>query len=123
MSLCASEVTSNAAQIDKLKFVGRLYQPQMRLDLFLKLSRLCPGRSLAQKLCDAGLVSINGKPAKSAHSVKPADEISLRIRNRLRIVCVTSVPTARSVAKTEAATLYTTIKDEELDDSTVSLSV
>ena len=45
----------------------------MRLDLFLKASRLSPGRTLAQKLCDAGLVSINHQPAKSAHAVKSGD--------------------------------------------------
>lgn len=87
----------------------------MRLDFFLKVSRLCSGRSLAQKLCDAGLVSINGKPAKSAHSVKAEDEISMRVRNRLLIVRVNSVPTTRSVSKTEAVGLFTTINDEEID--------
>jgi len=88
----------------------------MRLDLFLKVSRLCSGRSLAQKLCDAGLVSINGKPAKSAHSVKPADEIAMRVRNRLLTVRVNCIPTARSVSKTEAASLYELVKDDELSD-------
>ena len=65
----------------------------MRLDLFLKASRLCPRRPIAQKLCDAGLVSINGKPAKSAHSVKPGDEITMRIRSRLLTVRVNDLPT------------------------------
>lgn len=95
----------------------------MRLDLFLKISRLCSGRSIAQKLCDAGLVSINGKPTKSAHSVKPGDEIRMRIRNRLLTVRVSSIPGTRSVSKIEAAGLYTTIKDEELSDSQGRLSV
>jgi ribosomal 50S subunit-recycling heat shock protein len=36
----------------------------MRLDLFLKASRICPRRTIAQKLCDAGLVLLNGAPAK-----------------------------------------------------------
>ena len=94
----------------------------MRLDLFLKLSRLCSGRSLAQKLCDAGLVSINGKTAKSAHTVKPDDEIVVRVRNRLLTVRVNSIPTARSVSKTAAVSLYTTINDEELSDPRDGLS-
>jgi ribosome-associated heat shock protein Hsp15 len=88
----------------------------MRLDLFLKVSRLCAGRSQAQRLCEAGLVSINGSPAKSAHSVKPEDEIVMRVRNRLLIVRVNSIPVKRSVSKAEAASLYATIKDEELSD-------
>jgi ribosomal 50S subunit-recycling heat shock protein len=89
----------------------------MRLDLFLKVSRLCSRRSIAQKLCDAGLVSINGRPAKSAHSVKPEDAITIRIRNRLLTVRVTLVPPARSVSKAEATSLYEILKDEELSES------
>lgn len=88
----------------------------MRLDLFLKASRLCPRRPLAQKLCDAGLVSLNGKAAKSAHSVKPEDEITIRIRNRLLTVRVSALPAGRSVSKTEAPGLYQIIKDEEVSD-------
>ena len=88
----------------------------MRLDLFLKASRLCPRRPMAQKLCDAGLVSLNGKPAKSAHSVKPEDELTIRIRSRLLTVRVSAIPAGRSVSKTEAASLYQIIKDEEVSD-------
>ena len=95
----------------------------MRLDLFLKVSRLCSGRSQAQKLCEAGLVSINGNPAKSAHSVKPEDEIVMRIRNHLLPVRVERIPTARSVSKAEATSLYTTIFDEELSDVQGGLSL
>ena len=89
----------------------------MRLDLFLKVSRLCSRRSIAQKLCDAGLVSINGRPAKSAHDVKVEDVITMRIRNHLLTVRVKLVPTARSVSKTEATDLYEIVKDEELNES------
>ncbi len=88
----------------------------MRLDLFLKVSRLCTGRSQAQKLCEAGLVSINGNPAKSAHSVKPEDEIVMRVRNHLLTVRVEKIPTARSVSKAEATTLYAIISDEMVND-------
>jgi ribosomal 50S subunit-recycling heat shock protein len=89
----------------------------MRLDLFLKVSRLCSRRSIAQKLCDAGLVSINGRPAKSAHNVKVEDVITMRIRNHLLTVRVNLVPTARSVSKTAATDLYEIVKDEELSES------
>jgi ribosomal 50S subunit-recycling heat shock protein len=94
---------------DKLKFLF-----SMRLDLFLKASRLCPRRPLAQKLCDAGLVSINGHPAKSAHPVKPGDEITIRIRSRLQTVSVNALPGGRSVSKAEAAKLYQVLLDEEI---------
>ena len=88
----------------------------MRLDLFLKVSRLCPRRPIAQKLCDAGLVSVNNKPAKSAHSVKPGDEIAMRIRSRLLTVRINNLPTSRSVSKSDAITLYEVIKDEDLGE-------
>jgi len=86
----------------------------MRLDLFLKASRLASGRTLAQKLCDAGLVSINHKPAKSAHVVKPGDEITIRSRTRLLVVRIATVPATRNTARREAASLYEVIEDERL---------
>jgi ribosomal 50S subunit-recycling heat shock protein len=47
----------------------------MRIDLFLKASRLCLRRSVAQELCDAGAVEVNGAPAKSSRAVRVGDEI------------------------------------------------
>ena len=88
----------------------------MRLDLFLKASRLCSGRTLAQKLCDAGLVSINHKPAKSAHVVKQGDELAIRTRTRLLVVRIATVPATRNTARREAALLYEVIEDERLID-------
>jgi ribosomal 50S subunit-recycling heat shock protein len=87
----------------------------MRLDLFLKASRLCPRRSVAQKLCDAGLVSINGAPAKSAHSVKAGDEISLRRNDNTTLLRVLAVPQGRQISRTEAGSLYETLSDERVE--------
>lgn len=92
---------------------------RMRLDLFLKASRLCAGRSSAQKLCDAGLVSLNNKPAKSAHAVKPGDQIEIKTRTRLLVVVIEAVPATRNTARKEATALYRVIEDERLvDDAT-----
>lgn len=77
----------------------------MRLDVFLKLSRLCPRRSIAQKLCDAGLVLVNGHKAKSAHAVKVGDQITIRVRDAETEIRVLSVPAARNVAKRDASNL------------------
>ena len=88
----------------------------MRLDLFLKASRLCPGRTQAQKLCDAGRVSINHKPAKSAHAVKPGDEIAIRTRTRLLIIRIEAVPATRNTPRKEASALYQVIEDQCLVD-------
>jgi len=88
----------------------------MRLDLFLKVSRLCSRRTLAQKLCDAGRVSINGSPAKSSHAVKAGDEILIRHQHKLTTVCVLSIPNARQTSRKEAGTLYEILSDELLDE-------
>ena len=88
----------------------------MRLDLFLKASRLSGRRSLAQKLCDTGRVAINGHPAKSAHAVKAGDEILIRRHHKLTNVRVLSVPTARQTSREEATTLYEVVSEESLDE-------
>ncbi|HBB98204.1 MAG TPA: heat-shock protein Hsp15 [Blastocatellia bacterium] len=87
----------------------------MRLDLFLKLTRLCPRRSVAQQLCDAGIVFINGRPAKSSHAVKPADEIVIRRREHEITVRVLSVPAVRNIPRREASSLIEVISERELE--------
>ena len=49
----------------------------MRLDKFLKVSRLIKRRTVANEACDAGRVMVNGKPAKAAVNVKVGDEIEI----------------------------------------------
>ena len=91
----------------------------MRLDLFLKASRLSGRRTLAQKLCDAGRVSLNGKTAKSSHAVKVGDEISIRRHQTLTTVRVVSIPTARQTSRKEASVLYEVVSEEVLDEDQV----
>jgi ribosomal 50S subunit-recycling heat shock protein len=55
----------------------------VRLDLFLKMSRLIKRRSLAKEICDAGCVQINGRIAKAGAEVKPGDVLTVDIRDRL----------------------------------------
>jgi ribosome-associated heat shock protein Hsp15 len=86
----------------------------MRLDLFLKASRLCQRRAVAQKLCEAGLVLINAKPAKSAHTVKPGDEITIRRRDRISRMRVLSVPAARQTSRKDASELFEVLSEESL---------
>jgi ribosomal 50S subunit-recycling heat shock protein len=87
----------------------------MRLDLFLKLSRLCPRRSVAQQLCDAGFVLLNGRPAKPAHAVKPNDEIIIRRRDHETTVRVLTLPGARNVSRREANGLIQIISEREIE--------
>lgn len=87
----------------------------MRLDVFLKLSRLCPRRTLAQELCDAGFVLLNGRPAKSAHSVKAGDEISIRRRDRQIIARVLKAPATRNVSRYDAGQLVEIVSEKLLE--------
>ena len=86
----------------------------MRLDLFLKLTRLCPRRSVAQQLCDAGFVFLNRRAAKSSHAVKPTDEIVIRRRDRETTVRILNVPAIRNVPRREANSLIEVITEREL---------
>jgi len=84
----------------------------MRLDLFLKVSRLCHRRTVAQKLCDAGLVSINGSPSKAAHPVKVGDDIIIHRGDKVTAVRVVSVPDRNQVSKAAASSLFEQLSEQ-----------
>lgn len=54
----------------------------MRLDKFLKVSRLIKRRTVANEACDAGRVTVNGRPAKASAQVKPSDVIEIQFGTR-----------------------------------------
>ncbi len=54
----------------------------MRLDKFLKVSRLIKRRTVANEACDAGRVSVNGKVAKASQEIKAGDIIEIGFGNR-----------------------------------------
>lgn len=87
----------------------------MRLDLFLKLSRLCPRRTIAQKLCEAGFVLLNGRPAKSAHLVNPNDLITIRRGDLAQEYRVRRVPDNRNVSKRESAELAEAVSQKHFE--------
>ena len=76
----------------------------MRLDKYLKVSRLIKRRTVANEACDNGLVEVNGKPARASYEVRPGDRISLRFGARTVTVEVLSVQ--ETVRQSEAGTLY-----------------
>jgi ribosome-associated heat shock protein Hsp15 len=88
----------------------------MRLDLFLKASRLCLRRSVAQELCDADAVKVNGNTAKAGRAINPGDLITIERRDRVLTVRVESVPQTKQVARAEAASLYTVVEDRKRED-------
>ena len=76
----------------------------MRLDKYLKVSRLIKRRTVANEACDAGRVTVNGKVARASYDVKVGDiiEISFCMRNvKLKVTDV-----SETVRKEEAALLY-----------------
>ncbi len=89
----------------------------MRLDLFLKASRLIMRRTLAQKFCDAKLVSVNDVIAKSSREVKTGDEIEIKRHNRLTRIKVLVVPGKKQFSKTEAPKLYEILIDEPTEEN------
>ncbi len=76
----------------------------MRLDKYLKVSRLIKRRTVANEACDAGRVLVGGKPARASYEVKAGDEITLTLGARELTVGVVSVQ--ETVAKQDAAMLY-----------------
>lgn len=76
----------------------------MRLDKYLKVSRLIKRRTVANEACDNGLVTVNDKPARAFYEVKEGDRISLRFGARIITVEVLSVQ--ETVRQSEAAALY-----------------
>ena len=89
----------------------------MRLDVFLKLSRLIARRTLAQEFCDAGLIEINGVVAKSGKEVKVGDEITVNRRNRKLTVRVAFVPDSKQVSKQAAGDLYSVVADVSVESA------
>lgn len=76
----------------------------MRLDKFLKVSRLIKRRTIANEACDAGRVSVNGKVAKASVNVKPGDIIEIGFGTRSVKVEVLSI--AETTKKDEAKELF-----------------
>lgn len=76
----------------------------MRLDKYLKVSRLIKRRTVANEACDAGRVTINDRPAKASADVKVGDVITIRFGGKEVSVEVLSVQ--ETVRKEDAAALF-----------------
>ncbi|MBR6414348.1 MAG: RNA-binding S4 domain-containing protein [Oscillospiraceae bacterium] len=76
----------------------------MRLDKFLKVSRIIKRRTVANEACDAERVTVNGRPAKASYDVKVGDRLSIRFGERTLNIEVLQV--AETVRKDDAAGMY-----------------
>ena len=79
----------------------------MRIDKFLKVSRLIKRRSVANEACDGGRIAVNGKVVKASYDVKPGDVIELSLGAKTVKVRVENI--SEHVLKADASSLYTVI--------------
>ena len=77
----------------------------MRLDKYLKVSRLIKRRTVANEACDAGRVTVNGRPAKASAEVKVGDVIEIGFGNKAVKVQVTYIK--ETTKKDEAKEMFT----------------
>ena len=80
----------------------------MRLDKYLKVTRLIKRRSVANEACDGARVSVNGRPAKASYQVKPGDVLEIAFGQRTLKVEVTGI--SETANKAEAPALYREIE-------------
>lgn len=85
----------------------------MRLDKFLKVSRLIKRRTLAKEVADQGRILINGKTAKASSEVNVGDELEIRFGQRLMTVKIEKLQ--ETTRKEEADSMYTVMKDERIN--------
>ena len=77
----------------------------MRLDKFLKVSRLIKRRTVANEVCDSARVFVNDNPAKPAKQLKAGDIITIEYKNMTKNYKVLIIPEG-NVSVNEASTLY-----------------
>jgi ribosomal 50S subunit-recycling heat shock protein len=84
----------------------------MRLDKFLKVSRIIKRRTLAKEIADQGRISINGTPGKASSQVKIGDELLIRFGQKLVTVEIANLK--ETTKKEEATDLYRIVKEERI---------
>jgi ribosomal 50S subunit-recycling heat shock protein len=85
----------------------------MRLDKFLKVSRLIKRRTLAKEVADQGRISINGNQAKASSVVKEGDELQVRFGQKIVTVKVEKL--MDTTKKEDANSMYTVLKEERIE--------
>ena len=80
----------------------------MRLDKYLKVSRIIKRRTVSNEACDAGRVEVNGRIARASYDVKVGDVIKISLGNNLRTVEVVEI--SEHALKEDAAGMYKIIE-------------
>jgi ribosomal 50S subunit-recycling heat shock protein len=84
--------------------IAAIWGVEMRLDKYLKVSRLIKRRTVANEACDGERVSVNGRTAKASYDVKPGDVIEVRFGQRTLKVEVLTV--SEHATKADAPAMY-----------------
>ena len=83
----------------------------MRLDKYLKVSRIIKRRTVAKEACDGGRVTINDRVAKAGTEVKVGDKMTIRFGNRVGVYEITDV--SEVVRKENAADMYRVLEEDD----------
>lgn len=86
----------------------------MRLDKFLKVSRIIKRRALAKEVADQGRILINDKVAKSSSNVVPNDQVEIRFGNKTLVIRVEQL--LDTTKKDDAERMYTIISENYKQD-------
>ena len=86
----------------------------MRLDKYLKVSRIIKRRTVAKEICEAGRIMVNGHTAKAGHELKIGDTLDIAMGNRRLNVRVAELK--ETVRANEADTLYEVLEDIRLKE-------
>ncbi len=87
----------------------------MRIDKYLKISRILKRRTVSKELADNDRIEINGRIVKPSHEVKPGDIVTITFGNRRLEIRVLSVEEVRK--KQEASTLYEIISETRTEQA------
>ena len=85
----------------------------MRLDKYLKVSRLIKRRPLAKEVADQGRITVNGNKAKASSVIKENDELQIRFGQKVVTVRVDQLK--ENAKKEETASMFTILKEEKLE--------
>lgn len=86
----------------------------MRLDKYLKVSRIIKRRTVAKEVCENGRVSVNGRVAKAGTDIKEGDTIEIQFANKAITAEILSI--AEHVRKEHASAMYKILQGEEDQD-------
>lgn len=88
----------------------------MRLDVFLKISRLTKSRAIANELCSNGRVQVNDTSARASKEIRTGDRVKINFVQEIVTVEVSKVPLTKQVSKAAAAELYHLVSRERKEN-------